>query len=292
MTFAKPFYSSRCPLMLAAFSFLAMLVVASIGAGQETADDSSLAQQLKELQVKVANLEAALKKNHQTPATTDKSAMKMGSMQGGSMPKMAKMKGGMRAGQKGMKPSMGSMQSGQTNGATGMSGMRGMSTKGKMSGMSGMGMMGGGGMAMMGRMKGMGQMQMPTALPGFSGASHIYHVGSTNFFLDHQQHITLSQEQQTKLNQIKQKSLLGQATMDRWIAEAEQELWVLTSSDAPDASKIEAKVREAEKLRGDKRIAFIRAVGDAAQVLTDEQRQTLVGILPPDRGGTDVGNPN
>ncbi|NOY43798.1 MAG: hypothetical protein GXP26_18420 [Planctomycetes bacterium] len=255
MTFSKPCHSSRCPLMLAAFSFIGMLVVASSGAGQESADNSSLAQQLQELQVKVANLEAALKKNHQAPAMADKSAMKMGGMQGG-MPMKGKMSG------------MG------------------------MSSMSGMGMMGGGGMAMMGQMKGMGQMQMATALPGFAGASHIYHIGSTNFFLDHPQHITLSQEQQTKLNQIKEKSLLGQATIDRWVAEAEQELWVLTSSDVPDATKIEAKVREAEKLRGDKRVAFIRAVGEAAQVLTDEQRQTLVGLLPPDHSATGVGDPN
>ena len=120
--------------------------------------------------------------------------------------------------------------------------------------------------------------------------SHIYHLGSTNFFLDHPQHIALSQEQQMKLNQIKQKSLLGQATFDRWADEAEQELWLLTSADAPDAAKIEAKVREAEKLRGDKRIAFIRAVGEAAQVLADEQRQTLVGLLPPGHDATDVEN--
>ena len=105
-------------------------------------------------------------------------------------------------------------------------------------------------------------------------------------------HITLSQEQQTKLNQIKQQSLAGQATYDRWIAEAEQELWILTSSDAPDVVKIEAKVREVEKLRGDKRIAFIRAVGEAAQVLTGEQRQTLVGMLPPDHAAAGVGNQN
>jgi len=61
---------------------------------------------------------------------------------------------------------------------------------------------------------------------------------------------------------------------------AEQELWQLTSADAPEASPIEAKVRETEKILGDKRIAFIRAVGEAASVLTNEQRQRLVGTLP------------
>ena len=141
-------------------------------------------------------------------------------------------------------------------------------------------------MAMMGQMKGMGQMQMPSALPGFAGASHIYHIGATSFFLDHSQHITLTQEQQVKLNQIKEKVLLGQATFDRWISETEQELWVLTSSDTPAAAKIETKIREIEKLRSDKRIAYIRAVGEATRVLTDEQRQTLVGNLSPDHQTT------
>ena len=129
-------------------------------------------------------------------------------------------------------------------------------------------------------------MQMPSALPGFAGASHIYHIGATSFFLDHSQHITLTQEQQVKLNQIKEKVLLGQATFDRWISEAEQELWVLTSSETPAAAKIETKIREIEKLRSDKRIAYIRAVGEAARVLTDEQRQTLVGNLSPDHKTT------
>jgi len=274
MNFVRPFRPNRVSWMLPAFSFAAMLLMMSSSQAQETADNSSLAQQLRELQSKVAKLEAALNQSHQTSATTDQGAMKMGGMQGGPMSGMKKMKSGRAM----TKPGMSSMKSGQTQGAMGMSGVKNMSKNGKMSEQKDMSPMGG--MAMMGRMKGMGQMQIPSALPGFAGASHIYHVGSTNFFLDHSQHITLSQEQQTKLNQIKQKSLLGQATFDRWTAEAEQELWLLTSAEAPDATKIEAKVRETEKLRGDKRIAFIRAVGEAAKVLTSKQRQTLVGMLP------------
>ncbi|REJ65751.1 MAG: hypothetical protein DWQ31_17605 [Planctomycetota bacterium] len=239
--------------------------------------ENSLAEQLRELQTKVAKLEAALKQNHQAKAADaadasshsgHKGKMQMGGMQGGSMQGKGMMNRGMMGGQMGMMPGMSSMQSNQA-----MSGM---------SDMGGMKMMEGDGMSMMGRMKRMGSMQMASALPGFPGASHIYHIGSTNFFLDHPQHITLTQEQQTKLNQMKEQTLLGQATFDRWIDAGEQELWVLTSADAPDASKIEAKVREIEKLRGDKRIAFIRAVGEAAKVLTDEQRKTLIGTLPAD----------
>lgn len=243
--------------------------------------EDSLVERLRELQSKVAKLEAALKQNHQAPAAdanghsshsghSDK--MKMGGTQGGSMQGMGMMNRGMM-GQVGMMPGMSSMQS-----SPGMADMR----KDAMSGSNGMGMMEGDGMSMMGRMKRMSSMQMTSALPGFPGASHIYHIGSTNFFLDHPQHIMLSQEQQTKLNQIKEQTLLGQATIDRWIDAGEQELWVLTSADAPDAAKIEAKVREIEKLSADKRIAFIRAVGQAAKILTDEQRKILIGTLPAD----------
>lgn len=253
-------------------------------AGHSSPTEISLADQLSTLQTKVAALEAALKQNHQStasPSDAGGTGMQMGSM--GNKPTGMGMMSGM-GGQ-----SMGGMNSGgQGMGGMGMgmmSGMGDMNMGGASGqGMGGMGMDGmkmmGGGMEMMGRMQGVSSMQMPTALPGFPGASHIYHVGSTNFFLDHPQHISLSQEQQTKLNQIKKQSLLDQATIDRWIDAGEQELWVLTSADAPNATEIEAKVREIEKLRGDKRISFIQAVGEAARVLTDEQRQVLVGQLP------------
>ncbi len=285
MNYLKQIPFSRGLRMLATLSFFALLLVESNVLAQEAAGNASLAQQLRALQSQVAKLEATLKQNQPAPAMPDRAMMKMGD-------KM-KMNGNMKmSGKMKMDSGKNAMQMGQASGAKEMSRMKDMPMKGKMSGMGGMGMMRGKGMAMMGQMKDMGQMQMPSALPGFAGASHIYHVGSTNFFLDHPQHITLSQEQQTKLNQIKQQSLLGQATSDRWIAEAEQELWLLTSADVPDTAKIEAKVRETEKLRGDKRIAFIRAVGRAAQVLTGEQRQTLVGMLPPNHAESGVGKQN
>jgi hypothetical protein len=163
-------------------------------------------------------------------------------------------------------------------------GMGKMSGKGKKMGMMsgkkkmGMGMMGGKGMGMgmMGRMPKMTKKTMRSALPGYPGASHIYHIGSTGFFLDHGDHITLTQDQTTKLNQAKQKALLVQGTFTRQIEQAEQELWLLTSSDSPSIDKIETQVRKIAKLQGDRRIAFIRAVGEAAGVLTSDQRQRLL----------------
>ncbi len=123
----------------------------------------------------------------------------------------------------------------------------------------------------------MAGMDMPSALPGFPGASHVYHIGQTGFFLDHPEHITLTDEQQKKLNSLKESSLLATSTAEREIAEAEQELWKLTAADEPDIKKIEAKAREIAQLQVKNRIAFIRSVGEAANVLTKEQRQALVG---------------
>lgn len=118
---------------------------------------------------------------------------------------------------------------------------------------------------------------MPSALPGFPGTSHLYHVGSTGFFLDHPQHITLSIEQQKRLHPIKELALLDKQSAERKVQEAEQQLWKLTAVEQPDVAQIEMKVREIEKLRADQRLAFIRAVGEAAKVLTEEQVKILLG---------------
>ena len=127
-----------------------------------------------------------------------------------------------------------------------------------------------------------GGMNAPqSALPGFPGASHIYHIGATGFFLDHAEHIGLSIEQQAGLNKIKEQALLSKSASDRQIEQAEQELAMLTSSDQPDLKKIEGKVRDIAKLDTDQRIAFIKAVGEAAKLLTGDQRKILTGFASP-----------
>lgn len=141
------------------------------------------------------------------------------------------------------------------------------------------------GMDMMGRIGNAERRWMPgtaadSSLPGFPGASHLYHIGATGFFLDHPDHVTLTQDQQSALNRIRERSVLEQATFDRRIDEAEQELWSLTAADKPELARIDAGVRGIEKLRGDQRIAFIKAVGDAGTVLTQEQQKALLGMAP------------
>ena len=161
----------------------------------------------------------------------------------------------------------GAPAAGMSGGGMGMMAMDQM----EMAGMMGMAAMGGGAPAAMPQ----------SALPGFPGASHLYHLGATGFFLDHGTHIALPTEQTAALNQAKEKATLAKSTADRVIEQAEQELWTLTSSDLPDITAIEAKTAEIGKLTGETRVAFIRAVGEASKLLTDEQRKSLTGFAPP-----------
>jgi Spy/CpxP family protein refolding chaperone len=236
-----------------------------------------LAARLQDLQAKVAKLEAALK-HSQTSIAPHAGAAGDPAMGMGGKKKMGMSGMGMMGGM-----DMGGMMGGMAGMGGKKDGMPGMGMM-DMDMMEMMGMMGMGGMGQQG-MQGMkGKMRMTAALPGFPGASHLYHIGATGFFLDHPEHIKLTAKQQTGLGRVKEKALLDKATAQRKVEEAEQELWALTGADRPHAAKVEAKVREIERLRGDQRLAFIRAVGEAAQILTDEQRQALLGAAA-DKGG-------
>lgn len=168
-------------------------------------------------------------------------------------------------------PGMGGMSGNSSGGMGGMPG--GM---GGMSGSSPGGMEGGCCMGSMGQAPG----SMQTSLPGFPGASHIYHVGATGFYLQYADKLGLSTSQKTSLNDIKQRALVDQSNQQRKIDEAEQALWLLTAAEQPDAASVEAKIREIEKLQADQRLGFIRAVGEAAKVLTDDQRKMVLGLAP------------
>lgn len=224
------------------------------------AADEALRRQLAELTARVGRIEAGLGEQQRGKSGIGAPGMGMG---GGKAMEAHHGHGGAMAGSSGA----GGMGMGGTGG-----GSAGMS--GSMEGME-----------MMGRMPDSMEMQATSALPGFPGVSHLYHVGSTGFFLDHAQHAGLTPEQQAALGQIKEKALFARAATERGIDTAEQELWTLTGSDRPEVAKIESKARELEKLRTDERLAFIRAVGEAAQVLTDEQRKRVLGQSPPALSG-------
>lgn len=276
--------------------------------------DPALAQQVSELRAKVAQLEATLSNNAPSmaapatgttmpgmPAAAPAMGMGMDKMKaGGAManmssaaspaPPMAGMKRAAppAAGMMGMMSQMMGMMDKMMSmpGSAPMPSGGGAMPAAPAAGMSG------GGMGMekmeMSSMMGMAPMAgaapdaMPqSALPGFPGASHLYHIGATGFFLDHPQHISLTTQQQVGLNKAKELAALAKSTADRAVEQAEQELWTLTSADQPDATAIQTKIAAIGKLNGDARLAFIRAVGDASKILTEEQRKSLTGFAPP-----------
>lgn len=257
----------------------------------DKAGDAKLTDQILELQLKLKRLEAALQLDHQEngsgTAEADHSSHDSSDPAAAGMKRGMKMKDmGMKMGMKGMKDGMGmgmkGMKMGMDMGEGGMQmdmgSMMEMMMKKK-----GMGsMMRKRGMGMMGMMRGDSSTAEQSALPGFPGASHIYHIGSTDFFLDHEGHVELTSAQKESLRKLREASELNGAEIDRKIEQAEQELWVLTSSDQPDIGKITSKVKGIGQLNTDNRIAFIRAVGEAAKVLTEKQIKMLVGTESSD----------
>ena len=224
-----------------------------------------------------APIPPARKKSNATPAMNMAMMDDKGEM--GAMPSKAPMPsaaGGMKDDQ----GEMGGMSGGaQSTAPAAPAAAMGMCCMGGMGGMSGGGRAGMGGSAAQ-PAGGMAGMNAPSsAMPGQPGASHLYHIGSTGFFLNHPQHITLTQDQKMTLNRLKEQAMLDRASTQRRIDQEEQELYALTGADQPDTSKIQAKVAEIEKLRGDQRMNFILAVGEATKVLTYDQRLALMGTM-------------
>tara|TARA_A100000171_G_scaffold22637_1_gene21058 strand:- start:3789 stop:4616 length:828 start_codon:yes stop_codon:yes gene_type:complete len=227
---------------------------------QEISGNDDIVKELAALRAQVAQLEASLQLDHRPVSSTSDGVPAHTSKKQNAMRGMGDM-GGKR--QMGMN-AMGEMGPSDTNSMGGMGGMMGMGPKAKdVDGNT-------------------DAMEVRSDLPGFPGASHIYHIGATGFFLDHNEHIDLTLEQQTRLNEKKQDILLAQSDYDRRIEGLEEVLWSLTAASTPDINRVETEIRAIEALRAEKRLAFIRAVGEAAQILTVEQRQTLAGTRPVD----------
>jgi hypothetical protein len=238
-------------------------------------DTEKVQQELARLRDQVRQLEQRMQAA--APAKAQQSGgMTMGNQSKGSMAQSAQ--AGMKMARMGMMDDDMDMPMKDSNAGSSMSGASGggmrmmemMRSKMGDDQMMGMGAMGG--------MNSPAAMATPSALPGFPGQSHLYHIGATGFFLDHPQHIALTAQQQQMLANHKQQSLLKQGELQRQIDAAEEKLWQLTSADQPQIDTINKQVREIERLRADQRIAFIRAVGEAAKALTDQQRMQLTGM--------------
>ena len=281
-----PAIVTACVLLISgAITTFAQAPMAPMSPGASTTGDQNkqLMDQIAELRAQVTKLQAAQMSPGRKPMA--KSGMSMGSKpmampmmddkgeMGGmaGKPPMGPMAGGGMKDDQGEMGEMGTMPSAPAAPAAAM----GMCCMGKMGGMSGGAAPPAGGMA--------GMNSPSSAMPAQPGASHLYHIGSTGFFLNHPQHITLTQDQRMTLNRLKEKAMLERASTERRIDQHEQELYALTGADQPDTSRIQAKIAEIEKLRGDERMNFIKAVGEASSVLTNDQRMALMGTMAGNR---------
>ena len=277
----------------------AAVYAANVHAADPAKPDPAVVQQLSDAQTKAAQLQGTLAQNAPrataSPVASSMPGMTSPAASATPMAGMSGAAGGMKSGGMGddkmmmgkmdmmmkkmekMLPMMEKMMGGMSGGAAMSSpapmsgGGMGMDDKMEMAGMMGMGAMGSNAPAAM----------PDSALPGFPGASHLYHIGSTGFFLDHPEHITLTTDQHVGLNKVKDQALLAKSASDRAMEQAEQDLGNLTGADQPDIAKVESKVREIAKMSGDQRLAFIRAVGEAAKLLAADQRKILTGFAPP-----------
>lgn len=251
-----------------------------------TADDgnqNSKAEQIAELRAQIARLQASKEQTGSRKKSNAMPGMKMttGKAKNDEKDEMGAMsaKSTTSGAMKEDEDEMGGMPGGAQSNAPAPA--MGMCCMGKMGGSSGGGRARMGGSAAGGGMAGMSGPS--SAMPGQPGASHLYHIGSTGFFLNHARHITLTEDQKMTLNRLQEKAMLDRASTQWRIDQAEQELYALTGADQPDASKIQAKVSEIEKQRADQRMNFIRAVGEASKVLTYEQQQALMGTMAANR---------
>lgn len=115
-------------------------------------------------------------------------------------------------------------------------------------------------------------------------APHLFHLGAESFFLDHEE-LALTIEQRTMLSAIRETAVLGYATTQRKIDQAEQELWAITSDEHPSASRVEAKLTEVARLSAQQRMDYILAIGQAVAHLTEAQHKMLTmsagGVAAP-----------
>jgi Spy/CpxP family protein refolding chaperone len=101
----------------------------------------------------------------------------------------------------------------------------------------------------------------------------------------------LSAEQVRKLEQLRDGFQRQSVRVDAELKNIEMEITTLLENEPVEVAKVEAKIRESEKLRADIRIARIRAIEQAKAVLNAEQKKKLqeltaqVGVPRPARSG-------
>ena len=94
--------------------------------------------------------------------------------------------------------------------------------------------------------------------------------------LNYRDYLGLSAEQVKKLEQLRDTFQRQSIRNDADVRIIELDIAALLESPTVDVAKVEAKIREAEKLRADLRIARVRIIEQAKSVLTAEQRKKFL----------------
>jgi Spy/CpxP family protein refolding chaperone len=97
--------------------------------------------------------------------------------------------------------------------------------------------------------------------------------------LEHREQLALTQDQATRLETLRQEFTRETIRRDAELRIVEMDLAALLEQTPADLGKVEAKIRELEKLRADLRIARIRTLEQGRAVLTPEQRTKLQALL-------------
>jgi Spy/CpxP family protein refolding chaperone len=105
------------------------------------------------------------------------------------------------------------------------------------------------------------------------------------FLLEHREQLALTHDQASRLETLRQDFTRESIRRDADLRIAEMDVAALLEQPPLDLAKVEAKVRELEKLRADLRIGRIRALEQGRAILTPEQRTKLQSLLgTPARG--------
>jgi hypothetical protein len=97
--------------------------------------------------------------------------------------------------------------------------------------------------------------------------------------LSYRDYLGLSPEQVKKLEQLRDNFQRQSIRNDADVRIIEVDIAALLDNPTVDVAKVEPKIREAEKLRADLRVARVRTVEQAKTVLTAEQRKKFFDNL-------------
>lgn len=98
--------------------------------------------------------------------------------------------------------------------------------------------------------------------------------------LNNKESLGLSTDQVRKLEQLRDDFQRQSIRTEADLKIVDLDIAGLLESDPVDVAKVEAKIREAEKLRSDVRIARIRAIEQAKALLSKEQKKKLRDLTP------------